>query len=350
MKKILNEQQLRKHIASEVRKMLREEDEKDESKTSAKLDVSKGPSAAIAFLNGPGADKRVRALLNAGQRDGIPEDEKAKVSETSKTLGDLQPTQIEIELTKSIAYPLSKFDSLKKMISGGVQRVGAKDNDMIVTSGNLIVDGHHRWSSLFSVAGPDAQIAAIDIALPEKDAASVLAIVQTAIASTLTGGEEVPKAKAGGMNILGKGKDELVKLITSAAGKGGESGEILSDKFVEQCMSDDQVKKHFGLEGAKDVSSARTKIIDKVADNLSQMAAPAEGSPPRTDMPQLDQATGGVKGALSNLQKGKVNYKTPFKIVDKGGGEREINVPAESSMKSGEIVLERWQKLAGLIK
>ena len=390
MKKILNEQQLRKHIAGEVRKILREEDEKsdDVSKSATKLDVSKGPSAAIAFLNGPGADKRVRALLNAGNKDGIPEDEKAKVSETAKTLGDLQPTQIEIELTKSIAFPLSKFDSLKKMISGGVQRVGGKDNDRIVTSGNLIVDGHHRWSSLFSVAGPDAQIAAIDVALPEKDAASVLAIVQTAIASTLTGGEEVPKAKAGGMNILGKGKDELVKLITSAwKSGGGESGAILTDEFVKQCIDDPQVSKHFGInttapggtpkkepEGEqqksesrdrfgsllekssklgkgmdKRIAVARRTIINKVADNLSQMAAPAEGSPPRVDMPQLDQATGGVQGALSNLQKGRVNYKTPFKIVDKGK-EREINVPAESTSPKGDLVLERWQKLAGLIK
>lgn len=341
-KKMLSESRADKHSL----KFLLEDDEKGDEETPKKLDVSKGPSAAIAYLNGPGADPRVRALLNSGRLDGEPEDEAGNIQETAKTLGDLQPTQIEIELTKSIAFPLSKFDFLKKMISGGVQRVGPKGNDMIVTSGNLIIDGHHRWSSLFSVAGPDAQIAAIDIALPETDASSVLAIVQTAIASTLTKGESVPKAKAGGMNILGKGKDELVNLITSAAGKGGEAGEILSDKFVQQCIDDAEVKSHFGLEDETDVEAARTKIIDKVADNLSQMAAPAEGSPPRVDMPQLDQATGGVQGALANLQKGKVNYKPPFKTVEKKSDEKK----EESTKKSGDIVLERWHKLAGLIK
>lgn len=334
------------HISRHSLKFLLEDEDKGDADAPKKLDVAKGPSSAIAYLNGPGADARVRALLNSGRLDGEPEDESADIKETSKTLGDLQPTQIEIELTKSIAFPLSKFEFLKKMISGGIQRVGPKGNDTIVTSGNLIIDGHHRWSSLFSVTGPEAQIAAIDVALPEKDAGSVLAIVQTAIASTLTKGEPVPKAKAGGMNILGKGKDELVKLITSAAGKGGEAGEILSDEYVKQCMEDKQVNAHFGLEGATEVEAARTKIIDKVADNLSQMAAPAEGSPPRVDMPQLDQASGGVQGALANLQKGKVNYKPPFKTVEKKPVEKQ----AESSKRDGDVLLERWHKLAGLIK
>lgn len=347
----ITEKQLRNIIRSEARRALNEsrsshaehslkfllEAEGDELN---KLDISKGPSSAIAWLNGPGADPRVRALLNTGRKDGAPDDEAASVSETSKTLGELQPTQIEIELTKSIAFPLAKFDALKKMISGGVQRVGPPGNDMIVTSGNLIIDGHHRWSSLFSVGGPEAQIAAIDIGLPETDAASVLAIVQTAIASTLTSGDPVPKAKAGGMNILGKGKDELVRMITSAyKGGGGEAGAILTDEFVEQCIADKEVSSHFGLEGKKDVEAARAAIIDKVADNLSQMAAPAEGSPPRVDMPQLDKADGGVEGALNKLKSGKVNYKPPFNVVK---GKEEKGTQKES--------VDRWQRLAGILK
>jgi hypothetical protein len=205
---------------------------------------------------------------------------------------------------------------------------------MIVKSGNLIVDGHHRWSSLFSVAGPLGEIAAINVTLPEKDAASVLAIVQTAIATTLDG--EVPKAKAGGMNILGKGKDELKKLIESAAGTVGEAGEILSDDFVQKCIYDGQVSSHFDLKDVKEVKAAREKIIDKVAENLLQMKQPAEGSPPRVDMPQLDKAGGGVQGVMDKLASGDVNYKPPF--------------AAEASSKAGNVLVERWQKLAGLIK
>lgn len=335
----LTESQLRNLIRKSVRRALLEAEETTDPKAAGALDdlsVASGPSDTVKFLNGPGADPRVRALIKAGTADGAPEDEAASISEGSATIGELIPTQIEIELTKSIAYPLAKFEAMKKMISGGTQRIGPPGNDMIVTSGNLIVDGHHRWSSLFSVAGPAGSIASINVELPEKDAASVLSIVQTAIAATLDG--PVPKAKAGGMNILGKGKDELVSLITSAVGESSEAGEILSDDFVQKCITDDTARNHFGIEEDADLSSAREAIIEKVAENLSQMNQPAAGSPPRVDMPQLDKASGGVQGALEKLASGDVNYKPPF-------------TAKESRMRRDDsIVLERWHKLAGLIK
>ena len=335
----LTESQLRNLIRNSVVRILSEVEEATDPKVASTLEdlsVSSGPSDAVKFLNGPGADPRVRALIKAGTSDGAPTDEVASISEGSAVIGEMIPTQVEIELTKSIAYPLAKFEVMKKMISGGTQRIGPPGNDMIVTSGNLIVDGHHRWSSLFSVAGPSGVIASINVELPEKDAASILSIVQTAIAATLDG--PVPKAKAGGMNILGKGKDELVSLITSAAGESSEAGEILSDDFVQRCISDDTVRSHFGIEEDADLDSARTAIIERVANNLSQMNQPAAGSPPRVDMPQLDKASGGVQGALKKLASGDVNYKPPFTA-------KESRV-----RKDDAIVLERWQKLAGLIK
>lgn len=400
----LTESQLRRIISREAKialqeatirrryslRTLLEADDKPAEDMPKGLDVSSGPSAVVKWLDGPGADPRVRALLNSGRVDGDPKDEAASVSETGATIGKLIPTQVEIELTKSIGYPLAKFDSLKKMISGGVQRIGPEGNDTIVISGNLIVDGHHRWSSLFSVTGPEGQIAAINIALPETDAASVLAIVQSAIASTLTGGESIPKAKAGGMNILGKGKEAIAELIRSAYESGsGEAGPILTDEFVMQCMKDKAVKKHFGIPDQLasvagsfgSMKSAETKaesrrltldsiveargnrataalqkcreiIINKVASNLSQMKQPADGAPPRVDMPQLDKAKGGAEAVINNLETGRVNYKTPFKIRGKEitPGEPSKEKVADSYMRPGDIVVERWQRLAGIIK
>jgi hypothetical protein len=376
-----NEQKLRKFISNEIKTVIKESirprrtlaslifeaDEKKDDSAATTLDISKGPSAAISFLNGPGADKRVRALLAAGTEDGSTEDESAKITEGSAVIANLIPTQVEIELTKSIGYPLAKFDALKNMIAGGVQRIGPSGNDMIVTSGNLIVDGHHRWSSLFSVAGPGGEIASINVELQETDAASVLAIVQTAIASTLDGA--VPAAKAGGMNILGKSEKEIAGLIRKAYESGqGEAGPVLADEFVEKCLQDDGVVKHFGLEkvkgsfGIASVADAKTEslirekvelnrkalaaarqiIINKVANNLSKMNQPAEGSPPRVDMPQLDKAGGGVMGALDKLSSGEVNYKEPFK--------NKTPVKKESSSNEGEVLIERWQRLAGIVK
>lgn len=353
------------HEVGNRRLYLFEDDSADDVEIN--LDVSKGPTAAVAYLNGPGADKRVRALLNAGRSDGSEDDEAATVTEGSARIGDLIPTQVEIELTKSIAYPLASLEDIKKMIAKGPVRVGGAGNDVIVKSGNLIVDGHHRWSSLFAIAGPDGQIVSYDIDLPEKDAASVLAITQAAIASTLSG--PVPKAKAGGLNILGKGQGEIEKMIRSAyeSGTSGEKGPILSDDFIVQCLEDPAVSKHFKLLGltapsqqtesraswgyrhrllekssklGKDmdrrITQARNTIINRVALNLSQMKQPAEGAPPRVDMPQLDKAGGGIPGVLDALKSGNVNYKAPF--------------TAESRNFSGQLTVERWQRLAGIIK
>lgn len=81
---------------------------------------------------------------------------------------------------------------------------------------------------------------------------------------------------------------------------------------------------------------AREAIINRVANNLSQMNQPADGAPPRVDIPQLDKAGSGVMGALDKLASGEVNYKAPFK--------------KESSSNEGEILIERRQKIAGIIK
>jgi hypothetical protein len=325
--------------------LLFEQEEKDDKEKLSKdaVNVAKkdmpsikdGPSAMLKFLNGPGADPRVRALLAAGTRDGAPQDEKADPKSASPSVGELKPTQVEIELTKSIAYPLAKFKAYKTMMSGDVQKIGPPDNDHIVINGDLIIDGHHRWSSLFSVTGPTGKIAAYDLGIPLSDATSVLATVQVGIAATLSDGEPVPKAKAGGKNILGKGKDEIKSLIEDSIGESTEAGEILSEDFVNSCLGDTEVSKHIGLKSGMDVDEARAVIIEKTADNLSKMQQPAKGAPPRVDMPQLDKATGGVKGVIKDFQAGEVNYKAPF---------------GESRKRKDDVVMERWARLAGILK
>jgi hypothetical protein len=60
-------------------------------------------------------------------------------------------------------------------------------------------------------------------------------------------------------------------------------------------------------------------------------------------MPQLDKAGGGVRGVVNALGKGKVNYNEPF--APEGTGKNESR-----RRSNDQVILERWQKLAGLIK
>jgi len=316
-------------------------------------DPSEGPGTMKKFLNGPGSDPKVRAFLAAGEKDGAKVDEKIPFTDAGKRVGDLQPTQSEIEFMNSVSYPLVEPGAMAKTRSGGVQKVGPPGNDHIITCGNIIIDGHHRWSSFMSTAGPDGQIAAYDLQITGKSAPELLAIAQLAIAASKPNAK-VPDAKAGELNILGKSKDAIKDLIIKSIGKPNEKGkEILNNNVVEAVAGDDKLVKEANIDkssadkfiesGGSD-SAAKQKICEGIAEfmagNLAQMKQPAAGSPPRLDMPQLDQAGGGVDTVLSMLDQGEVNFKPAF---IKG-------VNSESRQKQDAVIMERWNKLAGLIK
>ena len=317
-------------------------------------DPKEGPATMKAFLNGPGADPKVRAFLSAGEIDGAKVDEKIPYKDTGKRVGDLQPTQSEIEFMNSVSYPLTAPGAITESRAGGVQKIGPPENNRIITCGNIIIDGHHRWSSFMSTAGPDGQIAAYDLQITGKTAPELLAIAQVAIAASAP--IPVPDATAGELNILGKSKDDIKKMIIDSFGKPNEKGKtILSDAVVESIAIDDKLVKDANLDAGavkkflesngKDKASKQKigeGIADFMAGNLAQMKQPAQGSPPRIEMPQLDKASGGVDTVLAMLDAGNVNFKPSF--VDPNA------VKKESVNSRDRMIMERWNKLAGLIK
>lgn len=317
-------------------------------------DPKEGPAAMKAFLNGPGSDPKVRAFLSAGEIDGAKVDEKIPYKDTGKRVGDLQPTQSEIEFMNSVSYPLTAPGAITDSRTGGVKKIGPPGNDHIITCGNIIIDGHHRWSSFMSTAGPDGQIAAYDLQITGKTAPELLAIAQIAIAASKP--TPVPDATAGELNILDKSKDDIKNMIISNIGKPNEKGKaILSNPVVEGIAVDDKLVKDANLDAGavkkflesngKDGAS-KQKICEGIAEfmagNLEQMNSPATGAPPRVEMPQLDQAAGGVDAVLAMLDAGNVNFKPSY--VDPGA------VKKESVSNRDGLIMERWNKLAGLIK
>ena len=87
------------------------------------------------FLNGPGSDPKVRSFLAAGEKDGAKVDEKIPFTDTGKRVGDLQPTQSEIEFMNSVSYPLVEPGAMAKTRSGGV-RTSAVEVDAIDSLGD----------------------------------------------------------------------------------------------------------------------------------------------------------------------------------------------------------------------
>ena len=71
------------------------------------------------------------------------------------------PTQNEIDLEKSLKFPLQNPGTLETYFAGGV--IQPFGNPVITSDdGNYIVDGHHRWSALYLV-NPFTEIATVDI-------------------------------------------------------------------------------------------------------------------------------------------------------------------------------------------
>ncbi len=98
----------------------------------------------------------------------------------------LRPTQDDIDMDNSIKYPLQHADALAIFLQGGditVKGADLIDTGRIMTAdnGRYILDGHHRWSSVF-VMNPDTRIASIDIGYV-PNAQDGLKEVQLAIAA-----------------------------------------------------------------------------------------------------------------------------------------------------------------------
>ena len=288
-----------------------------------------GPVTTRSFLNGPmGQDAALNSLLRKPQpeTDGESTDDKIKISgpsDISVNPDKMVPTQNFIDAMKSVAFPLGSAKSLADAITKG------KGYGTIVTSGNLIIDGHHRWSGVVAIT-PNGKINALDVEWPGGNVGEKLAAAQIAIASTLGPGTKQPSATGDpATDILGKGSSAIEKVIMSNIGKQPDpkaAGPLLNDKMME-VLTDPMNAEHATVMGwlgvdvfteAKpgDVDKLRLAIAQKVGENLGSIKKNPQ-APDRDDMPQFDPKVGGpdldaTSDLAKNLKKGKINVAPPF--------------------------------------
>ena len=101
------------------------------------------------------------ALLTRGGPDRGLANGAVTVTYGVASVADLVPTQNEIDLNKSLFFPLRDPDTLETTFAGGViQPFG----NPVVTSdtGTYIVDGHHRWSGIYLI-NPFTEVSTVDI-------------------------------------------------------------------------------------------------------------------------------------------------------------------------------------------
>ena len=204
---------------------------------------------------------------------------KSSVQMTAIPVKNLSPTQNEIDVDGSLAFPLTKPDAAAFALKGGSVKIKAP---IIAFNGKFIVDGHHRWSQLYAM-NQDAKIIAYNFTNPDiKNPLDALKLTQVAIVAA--GASKIPSATVKGKNLLQMGESELKEYVI---GK-------VTDPVV------DVFKKMKKLE----TKEAIADYIWKNASSMQKTSQPVAGAPGRGVMPQADDVPGGQKSTVAQLSQG----------------------------------------------
>lgn len=303
-----------------------------------------GPAAVRNLMNTAPDKVELKKALQ-GDVDANKGDDKIAVSGPSATaVGGLLPTQKEIDLLKSVAYPLADIGTLTTMLSTNQSTAGS-----IAISGKYVLDGHHRWSQVWAILGPKGKILATDYAFP-GDQSKKLAALQLAIAAVDPNPKDAfPSAsKPFKTNIMGQSAEGIADMIKNNIGSGEKP--MLNDKFLSAAANDKNVAEWAGYKVGAEKQEIIDAIASKVGKNLATLPDNPE-APPRADMPQLDHdSIGGTKGKnkiTAKLPAGEYNVVPPFKSA---GDKDKTKTAKESFSRKDAVVMERWQKLAGILK
>lgn len=321
------------------------EDDREDAVVALTKAFKEGPAATRQFLDsdlGQSAVVRDDILMSPGL-DGSTADDKVDISTAGGAAKDYLPTQSEIDLMKSVSWPLGSAATLLDAINSGPIAAG------IVVSGNLVIDGHHRWSGAYAIGKDSAKIAGKDISWPGSSTAEKLAAAQLAIAAKLGAGKTTPSQSEGfDTNIMGLGADAISEMIMANINKKTDPnapGPLLNDKMVETItQKPDEYKAVFEWLGSapiSDIYKFRLAVANKIGENLSSLPSNDE-APERKDMPQFDTKVGGPELASiePDIKGTKYNLEPPFgeSVISRNYQHKKNNI-----MKKGRLM-----ELAGI--
>ena len=228
----------------------------------------------IADLNTLASDPKIAHLRDAiiekfNSPDGLSVEFSGNVA---MPIRNIHPTQFEVDMEKSLAYPLKKKpEGIKVAFSGKPVLIANTPLVVAEVDGvNYIIDGHHRWSQVYCL-NPEAQMVVRIIKSKElfKDADDVLKLVQMQLFIAKDGGE-LPQATV----------DSEYNLYTI--------DENNFKKWVDSTITDEatQLFAQF-IEGQKPSDYLWNNVL-----TMRKEAQPTKNAHGRGDMPQTDQVSG----------------------------------------------------------
>ncbi|MFH2109954.1 MAG: hypothetical protein ABIJ47_01700 [Candidatus Bathyarchaeota archaeon] len=240
-------------------------------------------------------DPKVRGVLIGGLMDGKKLDDVVQHGDIMRMCLNLTPIQHEIDLEKSLEWVGKHPENVPLMLRGGTlgpEHFGGVP--IVVSYGQYIIDGHHRWSQVYMV-NPEARLEAIDLHVEDPRAA--LRRSQVAIAA-MTG--EVPVARVEpGKNIYTMSPEEIRRTIPRYLNPAFY--QAFYDTYPDSFQSEEDVQAY-------------------IFQNIMRMR---RHSRPQSDigrelMPQYGKV--GARQGVEALEAGEVNIEPPYvKRLPKSG-------------------------------
>lgn len=298
-------------------------------------DGTKGPDNKF-LKTGKGASDKV-----AAKRPGTPTAAK-----------DLNPTQSEVKLGKSLGFAVSFIHSEKT----GAPFTPGGDLGGIISKNGDIFDGHHRWAGTFLV-DPNLKCTGAEVDLPKEKAIPVLRAIGIAV------GHEVGNF-GGGDSVWGGQTVSLDDFIT-----------LGEEKMVTQqgrAYGYDELapgaKKYYGIDDLTEEN--KEEFWKKLHDNYKLLLQKKPtGVPAREDMPVLvdkagkegekdEKVKGGDNAGKTTSQTRRLSQsEVDFAVEKLAAGEIDVNrffdeELAQRANESNDYLrsIARWHKLAGLLK
>jgi len=243
----------------------------------------------VQWLKKYSDDKRIANIIKGGMQDGNQSDDQIAVTPGANiAVNQLWPTQKEIGIANSLAYPLDKPQEFAKIFTGAPVDTGS----VIVLNGRFVLDGHHRWSQTFCY-NPKAQLVVTNYQNDKFEQEGGLKAIQAAIVALKSPGTSLLTKPNNEPNLLNCSFDEVRKILNPTQ-------EVLNQAIqIKFCT---------------DLQTFQDRIIQNVQalrDHCKE--AKWENNPPRGEMPQPGMNKVGDKDLENALKSGKIDVVSPYK-------------------------------------
>ena len=308
----LSSDQLKSVILSEIKTVLLEDAD------PKKVDTDRFP---LPLSSVAGDQEKAHAITSSGkdQTDGGSADDVIGVGGASFSVSDLKPSQSSMNIEKALRMALGMIRDDK---AGG-------DLGAFISSDKHIMDGHHRWVAT-AMVDPSAEIGGYGVDFPADKLIPVLNALTVGRFGVTSG-----KPATGGFDQFKEApiRAQLEKYLANGAYQMDPAAvQSTIEKFTEET-------------GEAAVDAAVTKFVENLGAVKFDLPS---GAPSREDMPVIDEPD--VPEAVAALSAGEVDVNEPYgSEEDTGWAMKSGSTTKESQHVEGDLVLERWRKLAGLL-